>query len=192
MSLASWSLTPRSGITFCGSMVCGCWIHFIMLCRRVGQMSAEVLPDADAFERRTDGRRCPADVRDRVAGAAAVLADRRPRPWRTRPPVRASASSIADSPHAEEAAMSATSTSRSRRAAASVAPESHAPLRFAQPRGEQRQSEHNEDDAGRDPHQEAGELLIRERIDVPGGGLPAVLAVPHDGDTVSSAPRALL
>src|SRR5690242_14961384 len=59
------------------------------------------------------------------------------------------------------------------------APEHDAALRFAQPRCEQRQPEDHEDDASRNPHQQARKLLIGQRVDPPERGLAGVVAVPH-------------
>src|SRR4051812_4917198 len=57
--------------------------------------------------------------------------------------------------------------------------EPDAAFRFAQPRGEERQPEHDEDTAGRNPHDEAGDLLVRERVHVPRPRLLEIVGIPH-------------
>ena len=74
-------------------------------------------------------------------------------------------------------------------------PDRHGPalpsLHLAQPRREQRDAERGQNHAGGNPHQQAGELLVRETID-PAAGYrcrqvqfrqPCSVQVPHDSVT---------
>src|SRR5436190_9427087 len=107
------------------------------------------------------------------------------------PPVIMAASLVADGRHPPRSAA-ATRTRANDGSSPRMGPRLQQPVRrcvgrpecdtllgLAQPRREQRQAEHDEDHTGGNPHQQPGELLIRERVHVPRLRLLHVIAVPR-------------
>ena len=180
-------------MAFFGSIACGMLYPSGHVGGRIGQVSAQVGAPGNALQGGPTVAFAPRHAAE-WCGRRRSRTSRLPHGRvRTFPPVISLR--FAHRPIAGNRAASEIATSRSsrRRAAASVAPKPDAPLRFAKPRGEQRQPEHDEDDTGRHPHQEAGELLIGEAVQLPDRRLTAIFRIPEQtGDTVSNAPSALL